>query len=249
MSIFRISALSTALLLSVSACSESSTSDAQQTSGEETASGYLSEVSFADGAGVRRGLTEAPVTIVEYASITCTHCKDFHDEVMAATVYDNYVATGQVKFIFREFPLNQIDVAGFAVARCAGEDDYFSVLHTFFDEQDSVISAAQDGTILEKLKDVGALYGLDGDDVDVCIEDSDIRRQIAASIDAGQADSVNSTPSIFINGVRQETIESRSAEGMANILDTLLGEVPSEASADEAAEAAAPAAIDETAEN
>ncbi|MEO0882206.1 MAG: thioredoxin domain-containing protein [Pseudomonadota bacterium] len=245
MSIFRTSALAATILISATACSEGGASDAQQTAGEEAAGGYLSNVSFDGDAGVQRGAADAPITMVEYASITCTHCKDFHDEVMASTVYDDYVATGKVKFIFREFPLNQIDVAGFAIARCAGEDDYFSVLHTFFDEQDSVISAAQDGTILDKLKDVGASYGLDESDVDACIEDSDIRRQIAASIDAGQADGVNSTPSIFINGTREETIESRSAEGMSNILDALLGNAPAEDSP-EADETETPVSADET---
>ncbi|MEM9669797.1 MAG: thioredoxin domain-containing protein [Pseudomonadota bacterium] len=224
MSIFRTTTLAIGIALLATSCSEGRQSLAQQTSGEDGETGALSTVSFDAGIGVQMGSDDAQITIVEYASITCTHCKDFHDEVLSATVYDDYVATGKVKFIFREFPLNQIDVAGFAVARCAGEEDYFSVLHTFFDEQDDVISAAQSGTVLEKLQDIGTSFGLDISQVDACIEDSEIRRQIAASIDAGQGDGVNSTPSIFVNGVRQETIESRTAEGMASILDGLLGE-------------------------
>ncbi|MEM7004832.1 MAG: thioredoxin domain-containing protein [Pseudomonadota bacterium] len=223
MSIFRTSTLAATLLFLTTACSEGGDSSAQQTSGEETSDGLISEASFDAGVGVQIGAVDAPVTIIEYASITCNHCKDFHDDVVGS-VFENYVAAGKVKFVFREFPLNQIDVAGFAVARCAGEANYFSALDVFFDEQAEVISAAQDGTILDKFKDIGAGFGLDEDEVDTCINDSDIRRQIAASIDAGQGDGVNSTPSIFINGTRQETIESRTAEGMANILDGLLGE-------------------------
>jgi len=224
MSILRIPALAAMLILSAAACSPGAESDAQPNSGDEVSSaGYLTDVTYNAGAGVQTGAEDAPVTMIEYASITCGHCKDFHNDVMKATVYDDYVATGKVKLIFREYPLNQIDIAGFAIARCAGEENYFSVLDTFFNEQDEVISAAQDGTILDKLKDVGSGYGLSADDVDNCIDDSDIRRQIAASIDAGQGDGVNSTPSIFLNGERQETIESRTADGMAGILDGLLG--------------------------
>ncbi|MEO1407576.1 MAG: thioredoxin domain-containing protein, partial [Pseudomonadota bacterium] len=146
MSIFRTSAFVTALFLSATACSDGGQGNAQQTSGSDQAS-TIGEATFEAGTGVQIGAEDAPITMLEYASITCSHCKDFHEDVVGA-VFDDYVASGKVKFIFREFPLNQIDVAGFAVARCAGEENYFAALDMFFDEQDAVISAAQDGTIL-----------------------------------------------------------------------------------------------------
>ena len=221
---FRTSAIAAGLtFFSVVACSPAGGDTAQSVSGPETGI-YLTEVTFDDGPGVQRGAADAPVTMIEYASITCSHCRDFHKDVLSAGVTEDYVGTGKVKLIFREFPLNQIDIAGFAIARCAGEDKYFDVLDTFFEDQDAVIQAAQDGTVLEKLKEVGASFGLSEGAVDTCIEDSDVRRQIAASAEAGQADGVNSTPTIFLNGVRQETIESRSLDGMSSILDGLLGE-------------------------
>ena len=77
------------------------------------------------------GDEKAPVTIIEYASMTCPHCAAFH-----ATTYPElkkrYIDTGKVRFIFREFPLDQLALAAFVLARCAGPDKYFPMIETLF---------------------------------------------------------------------------------------------------------------------
>ena len=79
-----------------------------------------------------KGAADAPVTLIEYASPTCPACKYWHDEIQPEIVRD-YVDTGKVKFVFREFPLHQPDVPAYLVAMCAGEDKYFDVMAELFE--------------------------------------------------------------------------------------------------------------------
>jgi protein-disulfide isomerase len=80
------------------------------------------------------GNEKAPVTVIEYASMTCSHCANFH-----ATVYpvmkSKYIDTGKVRFIFREFPLDAIATAAFMLARCAPGDKYFPMIDVLFEQQ------------------------------------------------------------------------------------------------------------------
>ena len=74
------------------------------------------------------------MTIVEYASMTCPHCAHFH-EATYPELKKKYIDTGKVRFIFREFPLDQLAAAGFMLARCAPKDDYFPMIETLFQQQ------------------------------------------------------------------------------------------------------------------
>ena len=76
----------------------------------------------------------APVTIIEYASMTCPHCAHFSTTTFPE-LKKRYIDTGKVRFIFREFPLDQLAAAGFILARCAGPDKYFPKIETLFAPQ------------------------------------------------------------------------------------------------------------------
>src|SRR5260370_17554609 len=80
------------------------------------------------------GSPDAPVTIIEYASMTCPHCAHFH-ETTYPEMKKKYVDTGKVRFIFREFPLDALAAAGSMLARCAGKDKYFPMIETLFSQQ------------------------------------------------------------------------------------------------------------------
>ena len=80
------------------------------------------------------GDEKAPVTIIEYASMTCPHCATFHDTTYPE-LKKRYIDTGKVRFIFREFPLDQLAPAAFMLARCAGPDKYFPMIETLFQQQ------------------------------------------------------------------------------------------------------------------
>ena len=80
------------------------------------------------------GSDKAPVTVIEYASMTCPHCAHF-SETTFPELKKRYIDTGKVRFLFREFPLDQLAAAGFVLARCAGPDKYFPLIETLFAQQ------------------------------------------------------------------------------------------------------------------
>src|SRR6266566_8249929 len=103
-------------------------------------SGPSGEVSMADllvpgplGDEIQ-GQADAPVTIVEYASMTCPHCSHFH-ETTYPELKKKYIDTGKVRFIFREFPLDQLAAAAFMLARCGAKERYFPMVETLFQQQ------------------------------------------------------------------------------------------------------------------
>lgn len=199
-------------------------SDGTGSEAVQTDAGYLDIVSFSETNGsVIVGNPDASVELVEYASVTCSHCRDFHRDVLASVKRD-YIATGKVRFVFQEFPTPPVEVAlaGFALARCAGEDGYMDVLDDFFGNQDEIFEAGRAGTILETLQDLGKRHGVKESEFETCITNPEHRRAVAASDGYGRTQGVNSTPSIFLNGVPLQTAESRTAEGLSKIINAEL---------------------------
>ena len=82
------------------------------------------------------GPENAPVTIVEYASMTCPHCAHFSENTFPK-LKERYIDTGKVRFIFREFPFDPVAAGAFMLARCAGKDKYFTMVETLFQKQDT----------------------------------------------------------------------------------------------------------------
>lgn len=220
--------IAAAAALLLGACSGGDNSAAQTAGPADSSqdSAYLSEVFFDDeGSGVVLGNPDAPVTLIEYASLTCGHCKTFHEAVIP-TIKRDYVATGKVRFIFREFPTPPVDIAvvGFAVARCAGPEGYFSALDDFFGNQDDIFTEARDGRALETLQAYGERNGISVDEFESCISSEEHRRAISKSVSTGRNGGVISTPTLILNGEKLETAESRTPEGLSAIIDAALGE-------------------------
>lgn len=240
MSFLRTFALAAALTLPVMACSQESAGiSATAAKGPET--GYLTSVSFDTQAGVALGAADAPVTLVEYASLTCGHCKDFHENVLPRIKAD-YVATGKVRYVFREYPTApaELALAGFATARCAGEDGYFDVLDDFFANQVGIFESARAGTVAQTLTDLAGRHGLSESEFETCLNDSNVRRAIAASVNLGQSEGVDSTPTLILNGEVLLTPDSRTPDGLAAIIDAALtGDVPATEYTEEQIEEAA----------
>ncbi len=186
------------------------------------------------------GDPNAPVTIVEYASWTCPACLNFNQTVMPM-IKTEYVDTGKVRFVFREFPTPPVNiaVAGFAVARCAGEDKYYDVIQELFERQPAILTMARQGDqVKAALEQIAENHGISGEDAfNACLENSDIRRAISTSVARGDAKGVNSTPTVFINGEELEGTDWRFPEGMRALLDAKLGTDESTESSEAAAEA------------
>ena len=172
------------------------------------------------------GDPNAPVTLLEYASWTCPACLDFEKRVMPMLKTD-YIETGKIRYVFREFPTPpvEISVAGFAIARCAGPDKYYDVLEELFQRQPGILSMARQGNqVKAALVQIAENHGIaDESAFDACLADTNIRTAIKTSISRGDASGVNSTPTVFVNGVMLEGAEWRYPEGMKVILDEALG--------------------------
>lgn len=167
------------------------------------------------------GDADAPITIVEYASLTCSHCAHFHEAVMP--VIEERIELGEVKFIFREFPTApvQIAMAGFAIARCAGEDEYYPTLDTIFTGQNEMMVAARGGTVGEWLTNVAAEAGLSEPEFRACLADEELFDSMVATIEAGQDAGVIGTPTVFMNGELLGS-DAQTGAGMAALIDAAL---------------------------
>ncbi|WP_430471266.1 DsbA family protein [Thalassospira lucentensis] len=163
------------------------------------------------------GDADAPVTIIEYASLTCPHCAAFHNEVLPE-IKEKLIDTGKAKMIFRDYPLDGIALRAAAVAQCAGDDRYFGVLSMLFKSQ---MTWARSEDPIEGIKQVVRFGGMNGDAVDACLADEAMIDAIVASRMRGEQEySVSSTPSFIIDG---ETIAgAREAEFFIDKVEDLI---------------------------
>ena len=143
------------------------------------------------------GQADAPVTIIEYASLTCPHCASFHTEVLPA-IKKEFIDTGKAKLIFRDFPLDQVAFAGAILARCAAPEKYFTYLNVLFAQQRQW-ATAQDP--VAALKQIARLGGMPAEQFDKCLADKALGDYILAQrLEGNQKFNVNSTPTLIING-------------------------------------------------
>lgn len=147
------------------------------------------------------GPADAKVTVIEYGAPTCPGCKAWHDSTWEQ-LKTIYVDSSKIKFIFREFPSHNppVDKAIFAIARCAGTEDWFSVIDEAFARQMDIerASRSNDGP-MNALKSLGEKFRLSGDQVTKCVDDKDIIRRVRDSQAEGFARGVDSTPTFFVN--------------------------------------------------
>jgi protein-disulfide isomerase len=146
------------------------------------------------------GADTAPVTIVEYASMTCSHCANFAEKTFPE-LKKRYIDTGKVRYILREFPLDPLSAAGFMLARCAGKDDkgkFFTMVDTLFAKQKEWAFVQRP---LPALQTIAKQAGFTDQSFEQCIGDQKMLDGIRAVLQRGSDKlGVNSTPTFFING-------------------------------------------------
>jgi protein-disulfide isomerase len=163
------------------------------------------------------GNPDAPVTIIEYASLTCPHCAQFHKEVLPQ-LKERYIAPGKVRLIYRDFPLDQTALAAAALAHCAGPERYFSMLDALFETQGNW-SRADDP--IAALKRLGKLGGLTDEKMDACLADQELAEGILrARLDGQNQYQIGSTPTFIIDGKAYPG--SRDVEEFSALIDPLL---------------------------
>jgi protein-disulfide isomerase len=142
------------------------------------------------------GDEKAPVTVIEYASMTCGHCAHFSVTTFPE-LKKRYIDTGKVRFIMREFPLDPLAAAGFMLARCAGKDKYMPLVETLFAKQSDWVVQKP----LEPLKEIAKQAGFTEQSFESCLANQKVLDNIQAVRDrASQKLGVNSTPTFFVNG-------------------------------------------------
>lgn len=159
----------------------------------------------------------AKVTVVEYASVTCGACAAWNNQVWPE-FKAKYVDTDKVRFVFREFPTPPQDIAaaGFMLARCAGDDKYFDVVHAIMASQQEWMNGVPPRQSLNRIAQ-GA--GLSAAEIETCLNDKDalaaLEQRIRAAIDAG----VTGTPTFYVN---DQKVVDPSLQGLSAAVDAAL---------------------------
>jgi protein-disulfide isomerase len=174
-----------------------STSFAQETVDAATIAKKLMEAVPSHGERTL-GDPKAPVTMIEFASATCPHCAEFHLQVWP-TIKKDYVDTGKVLFVFREFPTDQLALGAFMLARCVPENKYFETIDVMFAQQQIW---AKSNPKEELFKIVGEM-GLSAADAEACIKKQDLANAIKSVLDKAYKEfGVKGTPTFFVNGTK-----------------------------------------------
>ncbi|KAF0173737.1 MAG: DsbA family protein [Hyphomonadaceae bacterium] len=174
------------------------------------------------------GPEDAKVTVIEYASLACHVCKDFHADIWPQ-LKANYIDTGKIRFIFREFPTGQPQIAAaeHLLARCMSStpDQYFKAVEMFFEQQTAVFEAAGANQVREKLLELARTGGLSEEQFTQCIADPEqVARLNKVAEEGDKQFKITGTPTIIINGA---VIENTAAnpytyERLSKLIDEKL---------------------------
>jgi protein-disulfide isomerase len=176
------------------------------------------------------GDVNAPVTLMEYASVACPACANWH-----ATVYpefrEKYVETGKVNYVFRPFPTPPLQMAdtGHLLAYCGKREDYFTNIKLQFDRQRQLIDMLQNDRGREAYISLAQASGLSEDEFISCLQNEDIRERYETVVQSGIDLGVTGTPTFFVNG---EKVSGFLLEDLEKAILPALGETVSEPEAD-----------------
>lgn len=159
----------------------------------------------------------APVTIIEYSSLTCPHCAAFHAKILPE-LKQRYIDTGKVRLVLRDFPLDATALKAAIVAHCAGPERQPQFVEVFFAQQQNWARAADP---VQALKQLAKLGGLGEAQIDACLADKELENAILqARLDGEQKYKINSTPSFIIDG--KTVAGEQSVDAFAAMIDPLL---------------------------
>ncbi|QRY69979.1 DsbA family protein [Ensifer sp. PDNC004] len=163
------------------------------------------------------GDANAPVTIVEYMSMTCPHCAAFHNNTFEA-IKTKYVDSGKVRFVLREFPFDPRAAAAFMLARCAPEGQYFPMISMLFKQQQQW-AAAQNGR--DALLQMSKLAGFTQESFEACLTNQKLLDDVNSVMQRGAKEfGVQSTPTFFVNG--EHYSGDMSVDVMSALIDSKL---------------------------
>lgn len=188
-----------------------------------TAQDDWTEWAAADELGWVEGEADAPVTVIEYFSPTCSHCREFAEDVLPI-IEEKYIATGKVRFVMREWIRNSVDKTILTQARCLPKEDGLAYLKDIFAKQDEIFVAAQVATLPGTLIIVGTPYGItDREKFDACYQDMDIRFDMLEVDKSSEHYEVRASPTFVINGTAHAATSAMlTPDGFTAFLDAEL---------------------------
>jgi protein-disulfide isomerase len=161
------------------------------------------------------GKDDAKVTIIEYASASCPHCAEFANDHLPKLQKD-YIDTGKVRLIFREFPHNDPAMGAFMIARCAPKEKYFPLVDVFFKTQQKWVANP-----LEGLKEIALQAGFTEETFTACLNNKDVATKIFEVRQKAETFGISGIPTFFINGERYQG--DYTYDAMKVEIDKLLG--------------------------
>ena len=161
------------------------------------------------------GDEDAPVTVVEYASFTCPHCRRFHEDVLP-TIKAEFVDTGKVRFVYREVFFDRYGLWAAMVARCGGGERYMAMADEIYARQ-SEWTQGEPAEVADNLRRLGLSAGLTQEELEACLSDGAMAEALVANYEANaEADGIRATPTFVIDG---ETVSNMNLEEMRERLN------------------------------
>lgn len=204
--------------------SEAGATAAEDTAAEDTAADQAQEETAAGDSSAQvqemvLGAEDAPVEVIEYASYTCPHCAAFAQGPFKQ-IKKNYIDTGKVRWIHREVYFDRFGLWASMIARCGGEDKFFGINDLIFEKQDEWINADDPNAMVEELRKIGRVAGLDNAQLESCLQDEGKAQALVEWYDGNRVrDGIKSTPSFVVNGT---LVSNQSYEDFAKLIDSEL---------------------------
>lgn len=165
-----------------------------------------------------QGAEDAPVEIIEYASYTCPHCASFHEGPYKQLKAD-YIDTGKVRFVFREVYFDRFGLWASMIARCE-PSKFFGINDLIFSTQSDWARAGGPSEVVDALRKIGRLAGIEGDAMEACLQDATTAQTLVAWYQENMEEhKIEGTPSFIVNG---KLVENQSYESLAKLIDAEL---------------------------
>lgn len=165
------------------------------------------------------GKETAPITVIEYSSLTCTHCADFYTKVMPE-IEKRYIETGKVRFIYRDFPVDGVALKGAALAHCMPKEQFFPFIGILYNNQSTWLKTLKRE---ETLMQYAQMAGLPADKAKACVEDTKLMDAlIAVRTEAMEKFSIKATPTFIINNGDDKIVGAQGLEAFITSFENIL---------------------------
>ena len=165
------------------------------------------------------GKSDAPITLIEYSALTCPHCADFHKAVLPRLKAD-YIDTGKVRLIFREFPFSQVGIRAAMAARCLPPEKYYDFVQALFDTQKTWADAPNGDQLVQQM---AGFAGLSLEQYTACVGNERILNHVLQMrVDATNNFEINSTPTILIQGALERIVGAQPYATFTEMIDRQL---------------------------